>query len=283
MPSHRGPAWSDEEAALTVAAYLDMFRRDLAGEQVVKSREYAAIAEQLDHRSPKAVEYKFQNISAVLVELDLPPMDGLRPAWNYQNSLYSIVAAQVGQAADLLAVVEAVASAPPSIPAIEDILNALESPPEAEKNHVASPPQRPRTGQHRDYLAVERRNAALGRSGEAFALQFEIARLRRAGAPKLADRIEHVSATQGDGLGFDIRSYEADGRDRYIEVKTTKFAKAVPFYVTPNELRVSQDAQDAYHLYRVFEFRVRPRLFTLPGSLDRTCVLKASEYVASVA
>jgi hypothetical protein len=53
----------------------------------------------------------------------------------------------------------------------------------------------------------------------------------------MADRVEHVSATRGDGFGYDVLSFEPDGRERFIEVKTTAFGAMVPFFVTRNELR----------------------------------------------
>ena len=40
---------------------------------------------------------------------------------------------------------------------------------------------------------------------------------------------DHVAATQGDGLGYDVRSFDETGRDRFIEVKTTAWGKQTPF------------------------------------------------------
>lgn len=91
-----------------------------------------------------------------------------------------------------------------------------------------------------------------------------------------------MSEEEGDGAGYDIRSYEADGRDRLIEVKTTSFGKQTPFYLTRNELRVSTERSQMYHLYRVFKFRTSPRLFSLAGKLDECCTLSPVSYLASV-
>lgn len=54
-------------------------------------------------------------------------------------------------------------------------------------------------------------------------MRFEQHRLTQAGQEKLAERVEQVAVTQGGGLGFDIHSFETNGRDRLIEVKTTDF------------------------------------------------------------
>jgi hypothetical protein len=140
---------------------------------------------------------------------------------------------------------------------------------------------RPRIGV--DYLALEARNSALGRAGEELAVTYEVARLRQHGKPKLAERVELVSQTRGDGLGFDIHSFETSGKDRYIEVKTTGFGKDTPFYITRAELRCSVDNCSQFHLYRLFHFRKEPQLFLLNGRLDKTCILDASQFIARVA
>jgi hypothetical protein len=41
----------------------------------------------------------------------------------------------------------------------------------------------------------------------------------------LAQRLEPVSATRGDGHGNDILSFETSGADRLIEVKTTAYGQ----------------------------------------------------------
>lgn len=124
-----------------------------------------------------------------------------------------------------------------------------------------------------NYLELEARNASLGRAGEEFVLRFERARLVAAGRESLADRVEHVAATQGDGAGFDVRSFEHDGSDRLIEVKATAYGKHTPVFLSRHELRVSQERARAYHLYRLFRFRKDPWLYGLQGALDQTCRL----------
>jgi len=133
-----------------------------------------------------------------------------------------------------------------------------------------------------DYLAREASNASLGRAGEEFTLNFERARLIRLGRKGLADRVEHAAITRGDGAGFDVLSFEESGRERFIEVKTTGYGKATPFYVTWNEVNVSMDRDRDYHLYRLFDFRKDPRLYALNGALERTCALRPVVYRAHV-
>lgn len=96
----------------------------------------------------------------------------------------------------------------------------------------------------------------------------------------MAQRVEHVSQTLGDGLGFDIRSFDAQGNEQMIEVKTTRFAKDTPFFVSRNELNVSEQKSAHFHLYRVYEFRQQPKLFTLKGAITAHCQLDPVTYRA---
>ena len=132
----------------------------------------------------------------------------------------------------------------------------------------------------RNYLELEARNHSLGRAGEEMVLRFEHERLWRAGKRALADRIDHVSHTQGDHLGYDIQSFETDGRDRLIEVKTTRFGAMTPFFASRNEVGVSETRELDYQLYRLYSFREQPKLFVLAGSLRNTCELDPVSFIA---
>jgi hypothetical protein len=89
-----------------------------------------------------------------------------------------------------------------------------------------------------------------------------------------------VSRTKGDYLGYDIHSFETDGRDRLIEVKTTQFGALTPFFASRNELTVSENREREFQLYRLFGFRDHPKLFVLEGSLRDTCELEPVSFVA---
>jgi Domain of unknown function (DUF3883) len=132
----------------------------------------------------------------------------------------------------------------------------------------------------RNYLEIESRNRALGLAGEKLVLEFEHKRLWQAGRKDLANRIEHVADSKGDYLGFDIISFEANERERLIEVKTTRFGAMTPFFASKNEVEVSETKENEYQLYRLFNFASQPKLFTLPGSLRNTCSLDPTQYAA---
>jgi hypothetical protein len=113
-------------------------------------------------------------------------------------------------------------------------------------------------------------------------VDFEKARLEHAGKAGLADRIEHVARIQGDGAGFDVLSFETNGTDRYIEVKTTRYGNQTPFYVTRNEVRFSNEKDRRFFLYRVFEYRNDPRMFSVRGALRKAFELSATQYRAAL-
>jgi Protein NO VEIN, C-terminal len=90
-------------------------------------------------------------------------------------------------------------------------------------------------------------------------VEVEWVRLRDLGRGDLARRVDRGAATVGDGLGFDVLSFdEADESERLIEVKTTGLGKYFPFFVTATEVNCSEDVPDRFHLYRVFDFATRP-------------------------
>ena len=136
-------------------------------------------------------------------------------------------------------------------------------------------------GTKHDYLEREAQNQSLGLADEQFIVKFEHWRLIALGQQRLADKVDHVSQSKGDGLGYDVLSFESDGKERFIEVKTTTFGRNTPFFVSRGELALSSAAKDQFHLYRLFEFRKAPRLFDLPGALNQHCTLDPVTYRAS--
>ena len=71
-----------------------------------------------------------------------------------------------------------------------------------------------------------------------------------------------------------------NGRDRLIEVKTTRFGAMTPFFASRNEVGVSETREREYQLYRLFSFREQPKLFVLPGALRNTCELEPVSFSA---
>lgn len=108
----------------------------------------------------------------------------------------------------------------------------------------------------------DHRNRALGAWGEALVVDFERARLIRAGKERLAERVRQVSL-EDDGAGFDVLSFEPDGAERWLEVKTTAGGARTPFFLTRNEMAVGERRPEAWRVARVYDVARRPRLFEL--------------------
>ncbi len=212
-----------------------------------------------------------------MIELGYPYIDGYKPLSNYQQLLRSVVEDKLSSAESLnrsiAAVVESTVN---SISTLRDILPVQVAAPSRDRaepklyDRVSLSPAIVR----KNYLEIEARNQSLGLAGEEMVLRFEHERLWRSGQRALADQIEHVSRTKGDHLGFDIHSFETDGRDRLIEVKTTRFGALTPFFTSRNEVQVSKTREREYQLYRLFKFCEQPKLFVLGGSLRETCELE---------
>lgn len=121
-------------------------------------------------------------------------------------------------------------------------------------------------------------NRDLGRKGEEWVVAYERDKLNRAGHPDLAERVEWVADTQGDGLGYDVASFRSSGEEIWIEIKTTNLGINEPFVLTSNELEVSARDPGRYALYRVFDFSGSPRFFALYGRLDDNLELTPVQY-----
>ena len=275
--------WSREEVEATVSDYFEMLAMELRGEPFNKAEHNRNLQKLLNNRTKAAVELKHQNISAVLNDLGYPGIDGYKPRSNYQGLLYDIIEERLLGAASLhQAAATAVEQPVQQSPSIGDVLAILVEPPHRETDKPKLYDQAPRIRKpvRKNYLEIEARNQTLGLAGEKLVLEFEHKRLWQAGKKDLANRIQHVSDTTGDHLGFDISSFELDGRDRLIEVKTTRFGSLTPFFAFKNEVQISEVRQNEYQLYRLYKFSQQPKLFILPGSLRNTCTLDPMQYSA---
>jgi hypothetical protein len=274
--------WSASEVAATVADYLAMLTSELRGEAYSKRDHNRQLQAMLNNRSAGAIEFKHANISAVLIELGFPYIDGYKPRGNYQELLKTEVIARLDASSETTAAAEAIIAAPAAPVALVESLDVFVDPPSREPPSATYERRKPTfTPRRINYLEREARNASLGAAGERFVLEAEHRRLWDAGHRHLAERIEHVAATQGDGHGYDIVSYELDGRERLIEVKTTSFGAMTPFFASAKEVAVSE-AREEFYLYRVFKFRDRPRVFWLQGSLRLSCVLDPVQFRAAL-
>jgi hypothetical protein len=87
--------WSVFEGESIFDDYFAMLRKELRGEPYSKTEHRRTLARLLDGRSDGSIEYKHENISAVLIELGYPYIEGYKPRRNFQRLLYEAVAAKV--------------------------------------------------------------------------------------------------------------------------------------------------------------------------------------------
>jgi hypothetical protein len=269
-----GRPWQDDELDAIVADYFEMLGDDLAGRPYVKSRHAAALMAQVG-RTHRSVEFKHQNISAVLDELGLPWIPGYMPKRNYQNAIFDAIdryltkdpaILNVSQPAESISTAESVVFVPPPIPIAKD---------------QKVPDRLQRLARKFDPVERDARNRALGRAGEAFVVDLERARLAASDCMRLADKVRWVSAEDGDGAGFDVLSFDVSGRERLVEVKTTNGAARTPFFLSRNEYDMARERPKDYHIYRVHLFAKNPRIFTVRPPFDVAMTLRPESWRAS--
>jgi hypothetical protein len=85
-----GP-WTDAENNLIVADYFAMLADDVAGRPYNKAEHNRDLQARID-RNRSSIEFKHQNISAVLKGLGEDWIPGYKPAFNFQMTLVDAVA-----------------------------------------------------------------------------------------------------------------------------------------------------------------------------------------------
>ena len=118
------------------------------------------------------------------------------------------------------------------------------------------------------------------------ALAFEKNRLLKLGRMDLADKIEHVAKTKGDGFGYDILSYDVINNavvEKYIEVKATTGNSTKPFDISANEVAVSELYPEQYFIYRIFNIHnlmQSASFYVMKGSVRSNFSLEPTSYKA---
>lgn len=258
--------WAASEIEAAVSDYLAMLKDELRGIAFNKTEHRRSVLPRLHGRSEQSLEFKHQNISAILANHGLPYLQGYKPRAHYQAALWEAVTAHLEKGSELADLLARTAQEPPrGIPTVNP--SAFVPPPARRPTPTPQSSSRKRKGRFVDFAALEARNAALGQAGEEWVLNLEKNKLVSAGHDDLAARVEWVSRTQGDGLGYDIASFETDRSPIVIEVKTTVGGPELPFLVTAGELAFSKASASSFRLYRVFNFKTDPKVYVLPGDL----------------
>jgi Domain of unknown function (DUF3883) len=266
-----GTIWSEYEVSLCVDSYFEHLMIELQGGSFVKSHLYDALSKRTG-RTPKSIERKFQNISAVLDVIGREWIKGLAPLANYQELLAEKIALRV-QTLDSLPVAQESKFGGSGFE--EEQAFVWGPPPVLQKGEAPNPDFIDRLIRRFDPVERDMRNRALGLAGEEFALNQEKQFLTLVGRSDLANSVRWVSKEEGDGAGYDILSFTDRGDKRYIEVKTTVGGAYTPFFISRNEYAFSRVHVESYSLFRLHDFRKNVRGFELRGPLDEHAILSA--------
>jgi hypothetical protein len=256
-----GTNWQDDELDAIVADYFAMLAADLSGQPYVKSRHSAAVMAQIG-RTHRSVEFKHQNISAVLDELGMPWIPGYKPKRNYQNAIFDAIDRYLTTHPATLE------PAPVMRPSLASPSEIFVPPPAAMAQPV--PERLRRLVQKFDPVERDHCNHFLGKAGEGFVVELEKRQLTDADRPDLARKVRWVSAEDGDGAGYDVLSFNRGGDERLIEVKTTNGSARTPFFLTRNEYDLASERPADWRIYRVHLFTKTPRIFTIAPPLENT-------------
>lgn len=103
----------------------------------------------------------------------------------------------------------------------------------------------------------------IGLCGEQFVFSQECQKLRSIGHPDLPERVRMVSVDD-EGAGFDVLSFDVNGEELHIEVKTTVRSQDqdIGFWLSENE-RMQAEQDDKWCLFRVCSIDSSPTLENL--------------------
>ena len=272
--------WTIQEVRITIEFYFKMLSLELNGRKYNKSQFRRDLRPFLNDRTEGSIEFKHQNISAVLLKHCMPNITGYQPRWNFQSLLEEEVLKYISENPhlendfDYFSAYHFENKHLPKISYEKWLVNspklkALKDFEVSYKSKISKV----------NYIEREQKNQSIGQFGEKIAIDYEVWRLKNIGNEELADKIEWTSNDRGDGFGYDILSLNEDGSKRYIEVKTTKLGKEAPIFFSKNELNFSLNKSSQFYLYRIFEVDKNPRIFIKNGSLNNICQAEPINYI----
>ena len=275
-------AWSIDEINAIVDDYMSMLLQDLKGEKYNKTSHREKLKPQLNNRTDGSIEFKHQNISAALIDLDYPYIDGYKPRFNYQNELFQAISKKTEEIDfDLPNIIDNnLNKTKKSSKDLTPIL--IEVQPPTTINRKINPYEKIEFGRKtkKNYALIENNNKNLGRRGEELVLEFEKQRVTKL---KLdVSKVQWISEVKGDDEGYDILSLNDDGSARYIEVKTTTQGIDFHFFISGREVEFSKRNKDNYFIYRVFNLNKSPNFYTQKGYVIDSFELFPTEFKASL-
>lgn len=285
-----GTPWTDREIDLIVADYFAMLNSEFHGQYYIKAEHNRNLQQRIG-RQRAAIEYKHQNISAVLSLLGFPWIPGYKPARNFQASLIAGIERYLeNNIDDPLLKILAISDAEQDLIEVsgagfikdESVVIPIRQIPDTNTKSEASTPELNRLVRKFDPSARDARNRRLGKQGEEKVFYSEQGRLWEIGRGDLARKVRWVSEEDGDGAGYDILSFNTRGEERFLEVKTTAGHSRIPFYISRNERDFAEENPDRFRIFRLYNFLRTPAAFKLRPPLEDNLILKPTNFLASL-
>jgi uncharacterized protein (UPF0333 family) len=123
-----------------------------------------------------------------------------------------------------------------------------------------------------------------GDLGEMFVYDLEVNYLNKIGRSDLAEKVQHV-AIEGDGHGYDIKSFYENGSEKFIEVKATNTSSGSTFNMSKNEFNFLQTHLNnavVYHVHNVNNERETTVVIYPASSVVNSPDISPSGYVVKM-
>ncbi|MBA9072612.1 hypothetical protein GGR22_000738 [Flavobacterium gossypii] len=147
-------------------------------------------------------------------------------------------------------------------------INGCESIPETERKF---------NGVEIDFQSKAKIQKDLGNAGEALVKQREIDFLKEKGLHEKASLVDIVK----DGKGYDVFSFDENGVEKFIEVKTTAGNEYSPFYLSENEIDFMRLHSNQYSIYRIYNYNAENNFgefFELNGNVENQLLMAPTQY-----
>jgi hypothetical protein len=107
-----------------------------------------------------------------------------------------------------------------------------------------------------DYEQIARNKKDVGNRGERAVLNNQIEKLKKLGLNNLANQVE---ICENDAEGYDILSFDENGNEIHIEVKTNSSnTNYLDFYISDNELQHLKN-EGNYYIYYLYNIKNKPK------------------------
>lgn len=135
-----------------------------------------------------------------------------------------------------------------------------------------------------DYNKINISKEKVGKDSEKLVYDLEKERLMKENREDIAEKVFWESEENGDGAGYDIKSFEKKDEEYieiYIEVKGTNKSINEPFDISKNEIEASDKYKEQYYIYRVGNiYSNKPKFYKINGRIEDNFRLEATSFKA---